>query len=206
MQCIFRSARAGPALAAWTISPSAIRTGTAWSKPTPPVVYPGAPEPTAFDEFEPGHVVLIQFGRSRGRPPHLRKVPVARWRWRDEAIRDLATLRALAAEDLRQTVLRLAFDLEVDLRERDEIEEILGRFAGNSARGGCVGVLDADPAGIRIRTTSVAGAFPPGLSPVLEAAVTRLQALASGPDGASARRAQIALYQLSTLIRPRSER
>ena len=27
----------------------------------PPVVYPGAPEPTAFDEVDPGNVVLVCF-------------------------------------------------------------------------------------------------------------------------------------------------
>jgi DNA repair exonuclease SbcCD nuclease subunit len=171
----------------------------------PPVVYPGAPEPTAFDEVDPGHVVLVCFTRTRGRPL-LRKLPVARWRWRDETIRDLPALRALASEDLHSTVLRLSFDIEVDLRERDEIERILDDLEGNEARHGRAGVLDADRTGIRIWITSVTGAFPPNLPPVLQAVVDSLQEIAMGVDPAAARRARIALYKLSTLAQPRSSR
>ena len=171
----------------------------------PPVVYPGAPEPSAFDEVDPGHVVLVCFTRTRGRPL-LRKLPVARWRWRDEAIRELPALRALAAEDLQSTVLRLSFDIEVDLRERDEIERILDDLAGNEARHGRAGVLDADRAGIRIRITAVTGAFPPNLPPVLQAVVDSLQGIATDVDPDAARRARIALYKLSTLAQPRSSR
>src|SRR5437899_10513312 len=101
------------------------------------------------------------------------------WRWRDETIRELPALRALAAEDLHSTVLRLSFDIEVDLRERDEIERILDDLDGNEARHGRVGVFDADRAGIRIRITSVTGAFPPNLPPVLQAVVDSLQGIAS---------------------------
>jgi len=171
----------------------------------PPVVYPGAPEPTAFDEIDPGYVVLVCFTRTRGRPL-LRKLPVARWRWRDETIRDLPALRALASDDLHSTVLRLSFDIEVDLRERDEIERILDDLEGNEARHGRAGVLDADRAGIRIRITSVTGAFPPNLPPVLQAVVDSLQGIATGVDPDAARRARIALYKLSTLAQPRSSR
>lgn len=169
----------------------------------PPVVYPGAPEATAFDEVDPGHVVLVCFTRTRGRPL-LRKLPVARWRWRDETIRDLPALRALASEDLHSTVLRLSFDIEVDLRGRDEIERILDDLAGNEARHGRAGVLDADRAGIRIQITSVIGAFPPNLPPVLQAVVDNLQGIATGVDPDAARRARIALYKLSTLAQARS--
>ena len=171
----------------------------------PPVVYPGAPEPTAFDEVDPGHVVLVCFTRTRGRPL-LRKLPVARWRWRDETIRDLPALRALASEDLHSTVLRLSFDIEVDLRERDEIERILDDLVGNEARHGRAGVLDADRAGIRIQITSGTGAFPPNLPPVLQTVVDSLREIATGVDPDAARRARIALYKLSTLAQPRSSR
>jgi DNA repair exonuclease SbcCD nuclease subunit len=171
----------------------------------PPVVYPGTPEPTAFDEIDPGHVVLICFTRTRGRPL-LRKLPVAHWRWRDETIHDLSVLRALAADDLHATVLRLAFDVEVDLRERDEIERILDDLAGNEARHGRAGVLEVDRAGIRIRITTVAGAFAPNLPPLLQRVVDNLQGIATGGDPDTARRARIALYKLSTLTQPRSSR
>lgn len=171
----------------------------------PPVVYPGAPEPTAFDEIDPGNVVLVCFSRTRGRPL-LRKLPVARWRWREEVIRDLVTLRALATEDLRSTVLRLAFDLDVDLRERDEVQQILDGLIGNDAKHGKAGVVDADDAGIRIRVTSLAGAFPANLPPVLQTAISQLQTLAESTEAATARRARIALYKLSTLTQPRGSR
>jgi len=171
----------------------------------PPVVYPGAPEPTAFDEVDPGHVVLVCFSRT-ARRPLLRKLPVARWRWREATIHDLPTLRALASEDLRSTVLRLAFDLDVDLRERDEVQQILEDLAGTEAKHGRAGVVDADVAGLRIRVTSVAGAFPPDLPPVLETAIHKLQGLAGSTEPATARHARLALYKLSTLIQPRSSR
>jgi hypothetical protein len=103
-------------------------------------------------------------------------------------------------------VLRLSFDIEVDLRERDEIERILDDLAGNEARHGRAGVLDPDRAGIRIRITSVTGAFPPNLPPVLQAVVDSLQGTATGVDPDAARRARIALYKLSTLTQPRSSR
>lgn len=168
----------------------------------PPVVYPGAPEPTAFDEVDPGHVVLVCFSRTRRRAL-LRKLPVLRWRWRDETIRDLATLRALAAEDLRSTVLRLSFDIDIDLRDKREIDRILEDLADNEAKHGRAGVLDADASGIRIRPTSLTGAFPATLPPVLQTVVDNLQTLATADDATAARRARIALYQLSTLIEPR---
>jgi DNA repair exonuclease SbcCD nuclease subunit len=171
----------------------------------PPVVYPGAPEPTAFDEVDPGHVVLVCFSRTRGRPL-LRKLPVARWRWRKETIRDLPSLRALATEDLRSTVLRLTFDLDVDLRERDEIQQILDDLVGNDAKHGRAGVVDVDGAGIRIRIGSLAGTFPSDLSPVLQTAITNLQALAGSSEPATARHAQIALHKLLMLTQPGGSR
>jgi len=162
----------------------------------PLVVYPGAPEPSAFDEVEPGHVALVCFPRSRGRPL-LRKLPVARWKWRRETIRDLDALRGLAAEDLRNTVLRLSFDVEVDLRNEEEVQRTIDDLAGNEARHGRAGVLDVDRTGIRIRTGSLADAFPPDLPPVLRTAVDNLQGIAAGGDPVGARRARLALGQLS---------
>jgi DNA repair exonuclease SbcCD nuclease subunit len=171
----------------------------------PPVVYPGAPEPTAFDEIDPGNVVLVSFSRTRGRPL-IRKLPVSRWRWRDETIRDLPAFRSLASQDLHATVLRLSFDLEVDLREREEIERLLETLEGNEAQPGRAGVVETDRAGIRILLDSVAGAFPQNLPSVLQTTVDHLQELAAGVDPDVARRARIALYKLSTLVQPLSER
>lgn len=171
----------------------------------PPVVYPGAPEPTAFDEVDAGNVVLVCFTRARGRPL-LRKLPVARWRWREETIRDLPSLRSLASEDLRTTVLRLRFDLDVDLREREEVEGIIADLTGNEAKHGRAGVVDSNAEGVRINIGSVTNAFPPSLPPVLQTAVAKLQAIAAGTDPDAARRASVALYKLSALTQPRSVR
>jgi DNA repair exonuclease SbcCD nuclease subunit len=168
----------------------------------PYVVYPGAPEPTAFDEIDPGHVALVLFTRAGG-PVRLRKLPVARWRWRDEMIRDLPTLRALEAEDLSATVLRLSFDLDVDLRERDELDRILDRLRGNEARDGRAGVLEVRRGGIRTRMAST-GDFSPDLPPVISDTVSRLRLLADGGDPAQARHARIALEQLWRLTQPRT--
>jgi DNA repair exonuclease SbcCD nuclease subunit len=171
----------------------------------PPVVYPGAPEPTAFDESDPGNVVLVWFstqGRSR-----LQKVPVANWGWRDEVVRDLPSLRALATvPNLNSTVLRLAFDIDVSLAERDEIEQILGDLGGNEARHGRAGVLDCDRVDLRMRVDSGLDAFPPNLPPVLQKVIDKLHAIASASDAQATRRAQVALYQLSKLIQPRAPR
>jgi hypothetical protein len=131
-------------------------------------------------------------------------VSVSRWQWRDETIHDLPALHTLAGENLQSTVLRLSFDIDVDLRERDEIQRIVDDLMGNEAKHARAGVLDADLAGIRIRITSLAGAFPPNLPPVIQTVVDKLQGIAAGADPNQARRARIALYKLSTLTQPRS--
>jgi hypothetical protein len=121
-------------------------------------------------------------------------------------IRDLPTLRALATEDLRSTVLRLTFDLDVDLLERDEVQQILDGLIGNEAKHGRAGVVDADVAGLRIRVSSLVDAFPANLPPVLQTAINQLQGLAGSTEATTARRARIALYKLSTLTQTRGSR
>jgi DNA repair exonuclease SbcCD nuclease subunit len=45
----------------------------------PPTIYPGAPEPTAFDETDAGHVAVVFVKRNR--ETHVQKERVASWTW-----------------------------------------------------------------------------------------------------------------------------
>ena len=113
------------------------------SAPRPPIIYPGTPEPTAFDEKEPGHVALVFF--RRGRRPRVEPVPVGHWVWEDHPIADMDALRALCARsDLDKRVLRLRLDMAVTLDEQAEIERLERQLAGTDASQGKVGVLQVE--------------------------------------------------------------
>ena len=105
----------------------------------PPVVILGR---QPLSQVDPVTVVLVCFSRTRGRPL-LRKLSVARWRWRDVTILRPTDVTRAWSRGLELDVLRLSFDIEVDLRERDEVERILGDLAGNDAKQERAGVLDA---------------------------------------------------------------
>src|SRR5437899_6556344 len=69
-----------------------------------PTVYPGAPEPTSFDESGAGNVALVALFR-RGRRPLVEAEPVAFWRWIDVQCRDMNELRSvLTTPDLDRCV------------------------------------------------------------------------------------------------------
>ena len=59
-----------------------------------PTVYPGAPEPTTFDDAGAGSVALVALFR-RGLRPRVDAEPVAFWRWIDVRCRDMNELRNL---------------------------------------------------------------------------------------------------------------
>ena len=72
----------------------------------PPTIYPGTPEPTAFDERDPGSVAVVFV--SRQRYATVKAERVARWTWEEKEIRTVDELRALARRsDLGDRVLRL---------------------------------------------------------------------------------------------------
>src|SRR5947207_5992452 len=59
-----------------------------------PTVYPGAPEPTNFDEPGAGSVALVALFR-HGLRPRVEAESVAFWRWTDRRCRDINELRSL---------------------------------------------------------------------------------------------------------------
>ena len=72
-----------------------------------PTVYPGAPEPTNFDEPGAGSVALVALFR-HGSRPRVEAEPVAFWRWIDVTCRDIHELRTLlTTPDLERHVVRL---------------------------------------------------------------------------------------------------
>jgi DNA repair exonuclease SbcCD nuclease subunit len=124
-----------------------------------PIVYPGAPEPTSFTEKDAGHVALVWFSR-HGRRPDIRQPRVARWTWCEIAVRNLADLRKLEAEDgidierydkktervsLASLVLQLRLEAKFSLQELSEVDRILSMFGGNVAVSARVGALLCKP-------------------------------------------------------------
>lgn len=167
--------------------------------PSVPTVYPGAPEPTAFDERDAGNVAIVAL-YAHGRRPSVHPQRVAYWTWREETCRSLQDLKGiLLLPDLERHVLRLKLDFSVDVVEESEVERILTLLRGTEASHPRVGVLErVDRANLRLIPT---GAFDPGLPPVLLDAVTRLQAIAEdAPDDVSKATAGRALSHLYKLI------
>ena len=78
----------------------------------PPTVYPGAPEPTAFDENDPGNVAVVFINRRR--KAQVQAERVATWSWEEQRVVSMAELRRLRARtDLSRRVLRLQVDMAV---------------------------------------------------------------------------------------------
>src|SRR5580704_5884928 len=141
-----------------------------------PTVYPGAPEPTSFDDAGAGRVALVALFR-RGLRPRVDAEPVAFWRWIDVRCRDMHELRALlTTPDLDRHVVRLHLDMTVTLSEESEVERILRDLRGTDATHGRVGVLLEDLGNLRLAVGS-GNAFPENLPPVLQDTVARLDRL-----------------------------
>jgi DNA repair exonuclease SbcCD nuclease subunit len=164
-----------------------------------PTVYPGAPEPTSFDDGAAGHVALVAMFR-RGLRPRVDAEKVAFWRWLDVRCRDMNDLRnLLTTPDLERHVLRLHLDMTVSLSEGSEVERILSDLRGTDATHGRAGVMVEDRSGLRLHAGS-GGAFPEDLPPVLKDTVARLDRLiaesAEESDRTKATRALAHLYKL----------
>lgn len=157
----------------------------------PPTIYPGAPEATAFDEKQPGHVAVVLVTRAR----RSQVVPekVAQWTWEEARVTSLLELRQLVARsDLRSRVLRLVVDLTLDAPGLEEAERLLAQLEGDAARPALVGVLDLRRERLEL-DLSTSTAWASALPEVLQAAVKRLEALAvTQPE---AKRALFHLYQ-----------
>jgi DNA repair exonuclease SbcCD nuclease subunit len=164
-----------------------------------PTVYPGAPEPTSFDDDAAGHVALVAMFR-RGVRPRVDAEKVAFWRWLDVRCRDMNDLRKLlTTPNLDRHVVRLRLDMTVSLSEGSEVERILRDLRGTDATHGRAGVLVEDRSGLRLHPGS-GDAFPQDLPPVLKDTVARLDRLIAESteesDRAKATRALAHLYKL----------
>lgn len=162
----------------------------------PPTIYPGAPEPTAFDEKEPGHVAVVFMTRQRD--ARVRKERVAHWTWEEVSARSMSELRALAGRsDLHDRVLRLSIEMRVPAPDYEEAERLIDELVGTDAKHGRVGVLELDRSRLTLDTDSVASICA-ALPPVMKAAVERLRAAAENPgEREAAERALYHLYRLS---------
>jgi DNA repair exonuclease SbcCD nuclease subunit len=165
-----------------------------------PTVYPGAPEPTSFDDARAGCVALVAFF-SGGLRPRVDSEPVAFWRWIDVRCRDMNELRRLlTSPDLERHVVRLHLDMTVSLSEESEVERILRDLRGTEATHGRVGVLVEDLVNLRLQVGSE-NAFPDDLPPVLKDTVARLERIVGDAmDESEKSRATRALAHLFKLL------
>lgn len=159
----------------------------------PPVVYPGTPEATSFDEPGAGKVVVAFVSRSRR--VTLAPEPVAYWQWRDVEVTSLAELRDLRAEQLARTVLRLTVDARLSANEMAEAEAILRELGGTAASYGRAGILQLNRARLTLDTRGIETQLA-DLPAILRAAVARLKELEATERAEIARAALYHLYRL----------
>jgi DNA repair exonuclease SbcCD nuclease subunit len=162
-----------------------------------PIVYPSAPEPTSFKEQDAGYVALVWFTRS-GKRPRIQRERVARWTWRDVTVRSMAELRALVAEDLLSTVLRLRLDLTVSLSEMDDIEAILSSLRGTEATNARTGAFLYDDSNLRLDPEPGVIAKPDDPDAVCEAEARLREEARTSPES---KRALIILQRLLHEVR-----
>jgi DNA repair exonuclease SbcCD nuclease subunit len=162
----------------------------------PPTIYPGAPEPTAFDEADAGHVAVVFVNRHRD--TRVQKERVASWTWEIVQIKtfhDLSRLRD--RQDLQSRVLRLELDLSLPVTEYEAACRILEELAGTSAAHARVGVLELAGPGLQLDISNIDSVLE-DLPNVLRAAVQRLkQAAAVAENPEVPRRALYELYRLA---------
>jgi DNA repair exonuclease SbcCD nuclease subunit len=146
-----------------------------------PTVYPGTPEPTAFDEPGAGSVALVALFR-QGLRPRVSPERVAFWRWIDVRCRSLNELRALLTmPELERHVVRLHLDMAVSVAEESEVERIVRELQGTDAAHGRAGIILVDRSGLRLVPGSV-DAFPEHLPPVVKATIDKLHGIVSTSD------------------------
>ncbi|MEY4544281.1 MAG: metallophosphoesterase [Pseudomonadota bacterium] len=158
----------------------------------PPTIYPGAPEPTAFDEVDPGYVAVVRINRQRRAQVERRRV--AYWTWEDRQVQSLRELEELAARtDLTDRVLRLRVSMKVSAKELERAESLLVDLGGSESRPGRVGLLALDRHGLELETSRIEEDCA-DLPEVLQSVVRRLKLEAEKPD--RRRVAQRALHHL----------
>jgi DNA repair exonuclease SbcCD nuclease subunit len=172
-----------------------------------PTVYPGAPEPTNFDEPGAGSVALVLLFRHGSRRPRIeRSERVGFWQWIDRRCRSINDLRTLlTTPDLDRHVVRLHLDMTVSVAEESEIERILCELQGTDATHGRAGILLVDRTNLILQPGS-AGVFPEDLPPVIKDTIARLDALtASASDDIEKARATRALAHLYKLLQTQQQ-
>lgn len=169
-------------------------------KPSMPTVYPGAPEPTCFDEPGAGKVAVVAMFR-HGLRPRVEEAPVAAWTWIDVRCRDMKELRELLTrKELERYVVRLHLDMTVTLAEESELNRILADLKGSEATHGRAGILIEDRTQLCVQADSV-DAFPADLPPVLQDTVARLTRIVTeATDEAERGKANRALSHLYRLL------
>jgi DNA repair exonuclease SbcCD nuclease subunit len=167
----------------------------------PPTVYPGAPEPTAFDEKDPGSVAVVFITRQRR--ANVRAERVARWTWEEHHVQSMDALRELARRgDLDDLVMRLKVTMRVPAPQYEEAERILQDFVGTSARQGRVGVLELYSAGLELETNDI-DSHVSDLPDILKSVVRELKETADKhPESRLV--AQRAIFQLYALARTKA--
>ncbi len=160
----------------------------------PPTIYPGAPEPTAFDEVDPGSVALVFINRQR--KALVQRHRVASWTWEEVTIRSLNELKALTARtDLGNRVLRVVVDVTLTAPELEEAERLLELLAGSTAKNGLAGVLDLKRQRFELDVSTL-DSLGQQLPAVLQATVKRLRLAADDPQTrAAAHRAILHLFR-----------
>lgn len=168
----------------------------------PPTVYPGAPEPTAFDEKDPGNVALVFLNRRRR--AQVQPERVATWTWEERSVASMDELRQLRARtDLARCVLKLTMEMCVPAPEFDEAERILQDLEGTHAKHGLVGVLQIVRDDLTLEAETI-DAHCSNLPDVFQSAIRRLRAEMEQPDPARAAIARLALHNLYRLSRKAS--
>jgi hypothetical protein len=157
-----------------------------------PIVYPSAPEPTGFKEYDAGYVALVSFTR-HGTQPRIQRHRVARWTWRDEVVRSMPELEALASQDLLSTVLRLTLDLTVSPPESDRVEAILSSLRGTDAASGRAGAFVCDRSNLRVAMGDIDDIVKGCPEVIREAAASLRQEATASPE---AQRALIILHRV----------
>jgi DNA repair exonuclease SbcCD nuclease subunit len=163
-----------------------------------PIVYPSAPEPTSFGEPDAGYVALVWFTR-HGKRPQIQRERVARWTWRQVTVCSMAELRALAADDLVSTVLRVKLELTVSLVELKEINDILSSLRGTEATNARTGAFVCEPSDPSNLVIDPGDIDVKGLPDTVREAAALLEK--EGKTSAEAKRALIILQRLLHEVR-----
>lgn len=160
-------------------------------------IYPGTPEPTAFDEVDAGFVALAYVTRQR--VCHVEKAKVGRFSWRSVEVTSMAALRDLVARsDLAQAVVRVRLAMQVTPAEYDEAIRLIDLLRGTSATLGRVGVLDLDDSKLSLDVDQL-DPMVAQLPEVVRAAAEQLKKVAR--EGTQRAAAERALYHLLRLVR-----